>query len=136
MLEAGKESEICENNEVKSENIDSSEVKQENIEGETSEGPQKKKRKPRKKVRVNRSMNKKVKKRKYKKKPGLPESLDTDSFKEFCVRVREELAEQDGLPPRILKLLSKFKWNKERMVDNIKKNKPYYKKYINGLIGR
>lgn len=83
------------------------------------------------------SSKQRSKSRKKKKYPGHwePENVEAESFKEYHTLVEEALGVQGVDLQRSLRLLSKFQWNKLKTIDNIKKNKVYYKKFLDGLTG-
>jgi len=66
-----------------------------------------------------------------------PERLSDEGIKEFLQTVEKIYPEglTESNQERAVRLLEKFGWNVPKVVDNIKKNKSYYRKYLDGLTG-
>lgn len=88
-----------------------------------------------KKVAIALKSKNKSRKRRQSKKVWIVESLESMTFKEFHREVELIFEGEKINEERTLKLLEKSGWNKLKVSENIKKNKLYYKRFLDGLTG-
>mmetsp|Transcript_107664 Transcript_107664/g.150142 ORF Transcript_107664/g.150142 Transcript_107664/m.150142 type:complete len:101 (+) Transcript_107664:463-765(+) len=64
------------------------------------------------------------------------EGLETEGFRMLVKAVEDILEMSIEDRSRALLLLKKSRWNKRKMIENVKKNKAYYRDFFNGLQGQ
>lgn len=75
------------------------------------------------------------KRRRESKKQWPEETLGSEGFNELLNSVNGLYESNIQKPERLLHLLQKFNWNKFKVVDYIKKNKGYYRRFLDGETG-
>mmetsp|Transcript_12415 Transcript_12415/g.10691 ORF Transcript_12415/g.10691 Transcript_12415/m.10691 type:complete len:160 (+) Transcript_12415:943-1422(+) len=75
------------------------------------------------------------KRRRESKKQWPEEDVDSEGFLELLQSVNALYETGIQKPDRLLNLLKKFNWNKFKVVDYIKKNKGYYRRFLDGETG-
>jgi len=64
------------------------------------------------------------------------ESIESVGFNQMLENIEFLLEQKVDDKERVLVLLKKTKWNKKRLIENIKKNKAYYRDFFDGISGR
>lgn len=75
------------------------------------------------------------KRRRESKKAWPEESLDSEGFHELNDQVNALYETPIQKPEKLMILLQKFSWNKFKVVDYIKKNKLYYRRFLDSETG-